>query len=361
MRSADVTSPSARQATPTTPPRSDLVHPLMLASIAALALNDHVFKGSGWLPGWLTGKLSDFAGLLFFPTLLVVVAEGWLGRRGRGSRRRLTSAVAVALTGAAFTALKVSPALAAVASRVMGPVVCDPWDLIALPSLLLAYRHLTRHLPERPAPRWAQATAVVLAGAASMATSRPPVSHGYANWQVASSSGRELGCAFAEVWISKSGKQGAGATIRLDSDDPGCVVTLTAARIVLPGREIATSLPLPRALAAGRPTEPPPPPSNDPSAPPPDRGAYFYVPFAFDSEGSWNSGERTALLELSLSHGGREERWSIPLEYEYDGYHVSDLAVKGPFPPQRGSTRRLPPRGAPVLEVPAPGAAGGAR
>lgn len=44
-------------------------HPVMVASVALLILNDHVFKqvflGQAW-----TGKLSDVAGMLFFPALL---------------------------------------------------------------------------------------------------------------------------------------------------------------------------------------------------------------------------------------------------------------------------------------------------
>src|SRR5687767_7512311 len=48
-----------------------LQHPLSLLSIAVLLLNDHVFKTIS--PSWITGKLSDFAGLFFFP---FIVAAG---------------------------------------------------------------------------------------------------------------------------------------------------------------------------------------------------------------------------------------------------------------------------------------------
>ena len=48
-----------------------LQHPLSLLSILILLLNDHVFKVIS--PSWLTGKLSDFAGLFFFP---FIVASG---------------------------------------------------------------------------------------------------------------------------------------------------------------------------------------------------------------------------------------------------------------------------------------------
>ena len=50
-----------------------LVQPLTLASVALLLLNDHILK---WLiPSWLTGKLSDFAGLFFFPYLVLAFAS----------------------------------------------------------------------------------------------------------------------------------------------------------------------------------------------------------------------------------------------------------------------------------------------
>ena len=45
-----------------------LQHPLTLLSIAILLLNDHVLKVVS--PSWLTGKLSDFAGLFFFPIIV---------------------------------------------------------------------------------------------------------------------------------------------------------------------------------------------------------------------------------------------------------------------------------------------------
>ncbi len=48
-----------------------LQHPLTLSCIAILLINDHLLKLSS--PSWLTGKLSDFAGLFFFPFLFTAV------------------------------------------------------------------------------------------------------------------------------------------------------------------------------------------------------------------------------------------------------------------------------------------------
>jgi len=48
-----------------------LGHPLSLASVAFLVANDHLLKRA--YPSVLTGKLSDFAGLFFFPFLLTAL------------------------------------------------------------------------------------------------------------------------------------------------------------------------------------------------------------------------------------------------------------------------------------------------
>ena len=45
-----------------------LIHPATLLCIGLLVLNDHLFKAVA--PSWSTGKLSDLAGLFFFPFLL---------------------------------------------------------------------------------------------------------------------------------------------------------------------------------------------------------------------------------------------------------------------------------------------------
>jgi hypothetical protein len=51
-----------------------LLHPAFLFSLAILILNDNWWKYS--YPGWLTGKLSDFAGVLVFTVFLFVLMSG---------------------------------------------------------------------------------------------------------------------------------------------------------------------------------------------------------------------------------------------------------------------------------------------
>lgn len=80
-----------------------LVHPLSIAALLVLAVNDHVGKGVG--PGWLTGKVSDFAGLFYFPflvTLLVAIVA-------RPSDRLAPGRVAFWVVGVWFASAKTIP------------------------------------------------------------------------------------------------------------------------------------------------------------------------------------------------------------------------------------------------------------
>ena len=137
---------------------------MALLAVAVLVLNDHVLK-EVW-PGVLTGKLSDVAGLVFFPLLLLAVID-LLGatRLARSAPARL---VCVGLTGVAFSAIQLIPEAAQIYRHGLGwmqwpalallagapspqPVdhTMDPTDLLALPALLVAWRlaspSLTRH------------------------------------------------------------------------------------------------------------------------------------------------------------------------------------------------------------------------
>lgn len=79
------------------------LHPVALVGLAALLLNDHLLKALA--PGWWTGKLSDVAGLAFFPFLLVALTDV-VRRRGHPGTR--TAVVAACATALVFTAIKTS-------------------------------------------------------------------------------------------------------------------------------------------------------------------------------------------------------------------------------------------------------------
>lgn len=141
-------------------PAGEFLHPAPLAAVALLVLNDHALKGAGLFPAWLTGKLSDFAGLLFFPLLCTACADCLLlvaaraGLRVDFSLRRWKIGAAAALTGLLFAAIKLwEPAAAALAGVLSAlgfdaTIVADPTDLVALAilpiPLLLARREIAR-------------------------------------------------------------------------------------------------------------------------------------------------------------------------------------------------------------------------
>ncbi|MBA2380712.1 MAG: hypothetical protein H0V73_01260, partial [Chloroflexi bacterium] len=137
-------------------------HPVVLGAILVLVLNDQVLKRA-W-PGVTTGKLSDVAGLVFAPLVLVAVAELLLGAPGRWdrpSRRMLT--IAVGATGLGFAAVKLIPGFETAWEAALGaiqwpasaigdllagrslppirPVVATPdvTDLVALPAIWIAH------------------------------------------------------------------------------------------------------------------------------------------------------------------------------------------------------------------------------
>ena len=141
-----------------------LLHPAALAAIAVLVLNDHVLK-QAW-PGFVTGKLSDVAGMVFFPLFLqgaCEIAHACARPASWRPSRRVLIAAALA-TAVVFAAVKLSPlagevyrtglgllqwpwraSAAALAGEALPAVtrvalVQDAGDLIALPFVLLALR-----------------------------------------------------------------------------------------------------------------------------------------------------------------------------------------------------------------------------
>ena len=142
-------------------PGDFLLHPISLGAIAVLIVNDWYVK-QHW-PGVVSGKLSDVAGLIFFPLLLVALAELVAMVLGRPWRAPRGTFVAVAvLVGVVFAATKaVEPVrdadevvlgwlrwlpLAAArtasgdaaGSPVRHQVVADLSDLLAVPCVLAA-------------------------------------------------------------------------------------------------------------------------------------------------------------------------------------------------------------------------------
>ena len=156
-------------------PADGMLHPLVLCAVALLLINDHILKAAS--PGLITGKLSDLAGMAFFPVVLVSLWELSLAVVGRWTGPRLRAAVvAVGLTGAVFALVKttslgarafgqavtigqwllhVPSAVLSGSFGIPGPpatVVVDPYDLVALPGLLLALAVLWRRVKRAQDP-----------------------------------------------------------------------------------------------------------------------------------------------------------------------------------------------------------------
>jgi hypothetical protein len=127
-----------------------MLHPAVLASLALLLVNDHVLKDAavGTPFDVVTGKLSDFAGLAFFPVLLFSLVELVTRRAPASKRVVVTSVVMTALVFAltktfAPAADAYRLAIAVLQFPVHGRLVevrhvVDPTDLIALPAVALA-------------------------------------------------------------------------------------------------------------------------------------------------------------------------------------------------------------------------------
>jgi hypothetical protein len=142
------------------------------AALAVLVANDHWLKGSGLLPGWLTGKLSDFAGLIVAPVVLVGLA--------RASRPRARHAC-IALVALVFAGFELFPSWArALAEWAHLRTWPDPTDLFALAILPLTYWVLKRRSVGqqlRLGPAFLHRLALIAGSVACLATDGegPPV------------------------------------------------------------------------------------------------------------------------------------------------------------------------------------------
>lgn len=145
-----------------------LLHPVWWAALGLLVVNDHALKHLGLLPGWLTGKLSDVAGMIVAPVLLAAALR---------TRTVAARAAAFAWVAAVFTLMKVLPAGARAAESLAAlagldwRVVADPTDVLALLAMPVAW-----WVCDRPAPRRERAVhslGVALSAGACVATSQP--------------------------------------------------------------------------------------------------------------------------------------------------------------------------------------------
>ncbi|MBI3152180.1 MAG: hypothetical protein HYZ21_08610 [Chloroflexi bacterium] len=134
------------KSTETTSYKTDLFalsHPLVLLSVAVLLVNDHLLKV--YAPSWLTGKLSDFAGLFFFPILLGVILNFIF--KPFGIQPRTLAFLSFGFTAVWFALIKTLPVFTQLTVSFLSnllslpvQIICDPGDLAALVMLIPAWR-----------------------------------------------------------------------------------------------------------------------------------------------------------------------------------------------------------------------------
>ena len=131
-----------------------LTHPVTIAALLTLLLNDHVFKAL-W-PGWFTGKLSDLTWVIFALPLLAMLLSPLAGRNRVTERAVFTIAyIGLPLLYAAFNTFEPlhdllhAPLLFLAGADVGSPR--DPTDSIVIPfGLAIALWVWKRSLPFRP-------------------------------------------------------------------------------------------------------------------------------------------------------------------------------------------------------------------
>jgi hypothetical protein len=151
-----------------------LQHPATWLSIALLLVNDHILKVV--CPSWITGKLSDFAGLFFFPFILAAGLSFLLSKYKVPSVR--VGQIAFGFVGIWFILLKTIPSLniltTELSSMLLGSptkFIMDPTDLIALLSMVPAW--IIWRQPSPIKPTYAAYASLIFGSLAVIATSPP--------------------------------------------------------------------------------------------------------------------------------------------------------------------------------------------
>ncbi|HWS39568.1 MAG TPA: hypothetical protein VN408_43335 [Actinoplanes sp.] len=208
-----------------------LGHPVTMAALALLVVNDHVLKAAH--PGWVTGKLSDVAGMVLAPPLLAALA-GLIGPR---LPFRWVAAGSIVAVGVGFGFVKACGYGAQLASAVWSLAVpslirADPADLLALPFLAVAWWTAQRSARARDrrvvrAVRLAVLLPIALMGVAATSPNPRPLAQ-----LVNVADGR----------IHLGGSDGQGGGLWMVSDDLGATWTPEPEPADRPGRHDCTTV-----------------------------------------------------------------------------------------------------------------------
>ena len=344
------------QTSDTRHPVTLLCHPAVLLAVAACAVNDHLFKGSGWLPGVVTGKLSDVAGLFFFPVLLAVLLflvaritgrlVPFIGKLRRFDQPRTYVDTATILTIAVFAALNVSPTANALLEPYWGVVTMDMTDLLCLPMVLVGRQFTLRRWRQPVASTttrsltWRHWGALAFAVVVSAATSPAPATVTIAGFPYWSVSPPVVHChddTEIRGWFAKSGREGTGFVLRLDRviDEPTDIQVDVAQFLASTGEPsseewsvVVDGAPSPRSQVI-------------------DGGGAFYIPFEFDNEQALIAGK----VKLSLRIGGQPYDLTFDSKHRsgaisdwYVGYERYGEPLWGSIPEEEGAFKTGPRR-----------------
>lgn len=186
-----------------------LGHPLVIGSVVLLLLNDHLFRVT--YPSSLTGKLSDFCWLLFFPLILAIPLSILIPGRVH-TQKEVVLFSSLSLTGLIFILANTATTFRLFLEQLLGSVTRssfritqDPTDLVALLSFILLWQLWKRSKDDkdsykRPLPYLAIALGITF----SLANS----AHSIQGIECVSTDGTELISSVGwqdEIYISSNG------------------------------------------------------------------------------------------------------------------------------------------------------------
>lgn len=97
-----------------------LLHPVVIAALGALLVNDHFLKDSS-APSLLTGKLSDVAGLILLPAVFTAASEWARFLTASGCQRgRVAGPISVFIAATVFALLQTSTLVTGLYERTLG-------------------------------------------------------------------------------------------------------------------------------------------------------------------------------------------------------------------------------------------------
>lgn len=147
-----------------------ITHPLTIFSLFLLILNDHYLKYQ--YPSNLTGKISDFAGLFFFPFLIAVIINLLIANWSE-ERIMIFSLIITALW---FSLIKLNPFINHLTETILSTItnspsqiILDPTDLLALISLWPSWK-LWEHLKHQITNRKPSRLTYLIIGVATLAS-----------------------------------------------------------------------------------------------------------------------------------------------------------------------------------------------